>query len=287
MSDEQSDSGVRSAPLLLRIPGELRNQIYKYILEHILNGDGYRYFGGLLPRNYGGYHHVAFFLDPDRHEARQRKVNLLQVCRVLRQEFRPLLLKAPLDIPMNLAAKYIDAFYPLSTPFPAETELPPCRILLKRSPEPEPVYIAQLLRYLYDRPQFEFEFEGESLAQDLNFLFTHKDRALAWKYALRSTVKEIVYTECQWHGGHTEVPDDIYRLPGKLYILIETHGLRLGHLIDPSRSSVPVPIHEHLADLGLVRKKHGPINLSSSHNSGMTRQGQLRRDLGFVLKKSI
>lgn len=117
------------------------------------------------------------------------------MCRILRQEFRPLFLQAPLDIPIDLAAKHIDAFYPLSTPFPAETELPLCRISLKPKPETGRVYITGLLTRLYERPQLEFSFEGKDFARQLNRLFADKKQALAWKAALGSTVREVVYSE--------------------------------------------------------------------------------------------
>ncbi|KAL5392875.1 hypothetical protein DPSP01_000570 [Paraphaeosphaeria sporulosa] len=292
MNGKQSD--VRSTPLLLRIPGELRNHVYNYVLDDFLDSDGHRRFGGLLRRKYGPWNANGVFLDPNRHEARRRKVSLLQVCRVLRQEFRSLLLKAPLDITIDIAATYIDAFYPLPTTLPAETEFPPCRILLKQSPKPGRVFITELLKRLYDRPQLEFAFEEAwpqgGLGRELNFLFADKDRALLWKSALQSTVKKIVYSEAHseatLQNGQSEEPYRIYGIKADLHIFVETYGMRPAHLIEPSRSSVPILLHKYLAELGLVRQKQGPISLSSSSRSCFSRDGQLRRELGFGLKKS-
>ncbi|KAF9733410.1 hypothetical protein PMIN02_008858 [Paraphaeosphaeria minitans] len=294
MNGEQSDSGSTSTPLLLRIPGELRNHIYKYVLEDVLDRDGRRHFGGLVRRKYGPWNANGVFLDPDRHEARRRTVSLLQVCRKLRQEFRPLLLEAPLDITIDVAAAYIDAFYPLSTPFPAETEFPPCRILLKQSPKPGRFFITELLQRLYDHPQLEFAFEETwpegGVARDLNLLFADKDRALRWKSALHSTVRKIVYSEAHSEAtlrdGRLEEPYRIYRIKTDLHIFVETYGMRPAHLIEPSRSSVPIPLHKYLAELGLVRQKQGPISLSSASRSCFSRDGLLRRELGFGLKES-
>ncbi|KAL5447165.1 hypothetical protein PMIN06_007531 [Paraphaeosphaeria minitans] len=192
------------------------------------------------------------------------------------------------------SAAYIDAFYPLSTPFPAETEFPPCRILLKQSPKPGRFFITELLQRLYDHPQLEFAFEETwpegGVARDLNLLFADKDRALRWKSALHSTVRKIVYSEAHSEAtlrdGRLEEPYRIYRIKTDLHIFVETYGMRPAHLIEPSRSSVPIPLHKYLAELGLVRQKQGPISLSSASRSCFSRDGLLRRELGFGLKES-
>lgn len=218
----------------------------------------------------------------------RRKVSLLQVCRALRQEFRSLLLRTPLVISLDAAAKYVTAFYPLLTPFPAETEIPPCRITLTQSTEPGLVYLAPLLKLLYDRPALDFLSEqpwpGDSLGAKLNFLFADKKRAPLWKAALHSTVTEIIYSET-----HTYIEYWARRswktwgtMP-HLHILLETHGVKLPSIIEDSKSPVPLRLKDYLSDLGLVQRKRGVIKVSSSHNARMSRRGELRGGLRFDL----
>ncbi|KAJ4346504.1 uncharacterized protein N0V89_010433 [Didymosphaeria variabile] len=227
---------TRSMCPLLRIPGELRNQIYKYVLVTVIDEAACRRMSESPYRGNPIYHIPAEY-----HMDQARKMSLLHVCRQTRQEYRSLYLRYTPCLYMDLVPAYIEAFHPTSTPFSAEIEPLGCKISIDSDVELQ--CLAKLLTTLYDHPQIDFKFlefvEGDP-TKILQRLF--KDRALAWKTALGATVKEIVFSVYStWTGVFMGWSLDIFV------------DLSVESLAAQQKSRSPTRLDETLADMGLAR----------------------------------
>ncbi|KAF2024500.1 hypothetical protein EK21DRAFT_117696 [Setomelanomma holmii] len=132
---------------LLTIPGEIRNKIYAYCTEDRVL---------VLLLRYEGQHYAGDFR------------SLTQVCRQLRDEFRPLYQRLTTIRPYfpDLQKRYIEAFYPWASP----DVMVKCQgnlvIPLYHSvvdPEDLNMNIAPVLRHTAFLPQVRFRFEYDNI----------------------------------------------------------------------------------------------------------------------------
>ncbi|KAF2818145.1 hypothetical protein CC86DRAFT_461225 [Ophiobolus disseminans] len=148
----------------LKLPAELRNSVYEYCL--VPSGLKLKFKGGRCT-------------DRDRSGA-----SLTQVCKQIRNEFRPLYLGNIVYIRLSEAERFVQDFLPLSSNMKAHVKLP---ISIARRRGTNPLDILPLLRSVINRETITVRIEcqgpGRRLARTLNRALRRRKQqwqALVW-----------------------------------------------------------------------------------------------------------